>query len=156
MFIALGAGVIIHNKNKNGKPHFRTLHGKVRLMKSKQGGIAVDLQMQQRLCFCQGVFAWSTPYCVCCEPGILKQLGWMCAAHPLGVCCTQCSRHVWTVYALLSDPLFGLLYTYNLDFSCMPHFSPPPLSSLRKPAFHGPTHCPTPTPLCQPLNSWAC
>lgn len=29
LFIAIGAAVIIHNKNVHGKPHFRTLHGKV-------------------------------------------------------------------------------------------------------------------------------
>ncbi|KAI8468594.1 MAG: eukaryotic cytochrome b561-domain-containing protein [Monoraphidium minutum] len=32
VLIAIGAGVIIHNKNLNGKPHFRTLHGKLGLL----------------------------------------------------------------------------------------------------------------------------
>lgn len=29
LLIAIGAGVIIHNKNLHGKPHFASLHGKV-------------------------------------------------------------------------------------------------------------------------------
>jgi len=45
MFAAIGAGVIIHNKNRNGKPHFQTLHGKVRLFAA--GGVGV-------LCGCSG------------------------------------------------------------------------------------------------------
>lgn len=30
LFIAIGAAAIIYNKHRNGKPHFRTLHGKAR------------------------------------------------------------------------------------------------------------------------------
>ncbi|GBF87436.1 hypothetical protein Rsub_00147 [Raphidocelis subcapitata] len=32
LFIAIGAGAIIYNKHRHGKPHFRTLHGRLGLL----------------------------------------------------------------------------------------------------------------------------
>ena len=48
LFVAIGAGVIIHNKNLNGKPHFKTLHGKVSSRPSAGPRAAPRLQCRSR------------------------------------------------------------------------------------------------------------